>query len=212
MTKATWIPSTVAVLVCSICIAVAQQPAAPSKTPNDAQQQSKQQQPLPAAESVDVRYARAQLELAEANLNRVQQSNKRVSGSVPGSVVAEYLHDVQVAKTRLEQATAGHAASQFEVWLQRAEAERETAETTWKKAAAVNKRVPGTFGPLDVERFRLRAEVAKLQLERGQALVDSGREAQMQWQIDMLDKQVQRLKEESRRATTFNNFYPAWLW
>ena len=102
-----------------------------------------------------MRYARAQMQLAEANLNRVEQSNKRVARSVPSSVVAEYQHDVQVAKTRLEQATAGQAASEFQVWLQRAEAEQRTAETTWKNATAVNGRVPGTFDPLDIERFRL---------------------------------------------------------
>jgi hypothetical protein len=117
-----------------------------------------------------------------------------------------------VAKTRLEQATMGQSASEFQVWLQRAEAELKTAETTWKNATAVNRRVPGTFVPLDVERFRLRAEVAKLQLERGRSLVDSGREAQLQWKIDMLDNQVQRLKEESSRATSFIGFYPALWW
>lgn len=164
------------------------------------------------AESIEVRYARAQVQLAEANLNRVEQSNKRVAGAVPSSVVAEYQLDVQVAKTRLEQATAGPAASEFQVWLQRAEAERKTAETAWKNAAAVNGRVAGTFGPLDLERFRLRAEIAKLQLERGQALVDSGREAQFQWQIEMLDNQVQRMKEQSRRATSTIEYYPSWWW
>ena len=98
------------------------------------------------------------------------------------------------------------------MWLQRAEAERRAAETTWKNATAANGRAPGTFGPLDIERYRLRTEVAKLQLERGQTLVDSGREAQLQWEIDMLDNQVQRLKEESRRATSFIGFYPSWPW
>ena len=69
------------------------------------------------------------MQLAEANLNRVEQSNKRVARVVPSSVVAEYQCDVQVAKTRLEQATAGRAASEFQIRLQR-EAERRTAETT----------------------------------------------------------------------------------
>ena len=132
--------------------------------------------------------------------------------SVPSSVVAEYQHDVQVAKTRLEQANAGQTASDFQVWLQRADAERRTAETAWTNATAVNDRVPGTFQPLDVERFRLRAEVAKLQLERGQMLVDSDNETQLQWEIDMLDNQVQRLKDETSRATTFIGFYPLWQW
>ena len=164
------------------------------------------------SESVEVRYARAQMQLAEANLHRVEHSNKRLARSVASSVVAEYQHDVQVAKTRLEQATAGRAANEFQVWLQRAEAERRAAETTWKNATAVNGREPGTFEPLDIERFRLRAEVAKLQLERGQTLVDSGREAQLQWEIDMLDNQVQRLKEESSRTTPFIRFDPYWRW
>jgi hypothetical protein len=163
------------------------------------------------SESVEVRYARAQLQLAKANLNRVEQSNKRVAGSVPSSVVAEYQHDFQVAKTRLDQTAAGRAASEFQVWLQRAEAERRTAETTWKNAMAVNGQAPGTFESLDIERYRLRAEVAKLQLERGQTLIDSGRDAQLQWEIDMLDNQVQRLKEESSQSTPFIGF-PYWRW
>jgi hypothetical protein len=164
------------------------------------------------AENLEVRYARAQVQLAETNLKRLEQSNKRMPRSVPSSVVAEYQHDLQVAKTRLQQATAGQAASDFQVWLQRADVERRAAEMTWKNATAANARAPGTFHPLDIERYRLRAEVAKLQLERGQLLVDSGQEAQLQWEIDLLDNQVQRQKDETSRATTFIGFYPLWRW
>jgi len=165
------------------------------------------------AESIEVRYARAQVQLAEANLKRVQQSNKQTPRSVSGSVVAEYQDDVRVARIRLKQATAGRAAA-FQVGLQRAEAERRTAEMAWKKATAANERATGTFSAIDIERFRLRAEVAKLQLERGLALVDSGREAQLQWEVDMLHNQVQRLQEESRGPTSLilRYYYPDWLW
>lgn len=141
------------------------------------------QTPAPSnaiSESIEVRYARAQMQLAEANLHRVEQSNQRVARSVPSSVMAEYQRDVTVAKTRLEHAAAGRDASAFQGWLQRAKSEQRTAETALKNAMAVNDRAPGTFDPLDIERFRLRAEVAKLQLERGQTLVDSGLEAQLQ--------------------------------
>jgi hypothetical protein len=164
------------------------------------------------AESIEVRYARAQLKLAEVNLNRVEQSNRRVSGAVPSSVVAEYQHDVEVAKARLEQATAAQAGGEFQVWLQRAVAEQKASETSWKKALAANRRMAGTFGPLEIERFQLRAEVARLLLERGQSLAHSGREAQLQWQIELLDNQVQRLKEEARRATSSVVSYPTWWW
>src|SRR5215475_3764516 len=53
-------------------------------------------------ESVDVRYAHAQLELAEANLRRVEQSNKKSPRSIPSSVVSEYPREVEVAKARLD--------------------------------------------------------------------------------------------------------------
>jgi hypothetical protein len=162
-------------------------------------------------ESVDVRYARAQLRLAEANLDRVEQRNKKYERTVPSSVVAEYQDDVRVAKTRLQQATTGRSANEFQVWLGRAEAERRSAETAWKNASAANNSVPGTVAPSDVERLRLRAEVAKLQLERGQALVNAGRDSQLQWQSELLDNQVQRLKEEGRDTTPYVS-YPDWWW
>lgn len=160
-------------------------------------------------ESVEVRYARALLQLAEANLKRVEQSNKRMERSVPSSIVAEYQHDVDVAKTRL-QATAPGAAGDFQVWLQRAEAERKAAESTWKNARDVNGRVPGTFDAIDIERFRLRAEVAKLQLERGQSLANSNREAKLQWELEVLSNQVQHLQEESRQSTPLTGYFPYW--
>lgn len=163
-------------------------------------------------ESVEIRYARAQVELVEANLRRVQESNKRVDRAVPRSVVEEYQQDVAVAKTRFEHAASGGDATDFHVWLRRAASERRAAHTAWRSAVAANRRAQGTFDPLDVERFRLRAEVAKLQLERGRALVDAGREAQIQWQVDLLDNQVQRLNEEFRRSAPYLGSYPPWWW
>jgi hypothetical protein len=163
-------------------------------------------------ESVEVRYARAQLRLAEANLNRVAERNKQAARSVPSSVVSEYKDDVRVAQTRLQQATTGQSTNEFKVWLERSAVEQRAAETDWKNAIAANKIASNTFVALDVERFRLRAEVAKLQLERGKSLADAGRDAQLQWQAELLDNQVQRLKEESRDATPGTGLYPRWWW
>ena len=188
-------------LMAVVCLGQVQQTFIPTSAPGNT-----------ASESIEVRYARAQMQLAEVNLKRVERSNERVAGAVPSSVVAEYQHDVQVAKTRLEQATAARPSSEFQIWLQRAAAEQNAAETMWANALAVNRRVKGTFGPLELQRYQLRAEVAKLQLERGQTLIDAGREAQLQWQIEVLDNQVQRLKEESRRPTSSAVYYPYCWW
>jgi uncharacterized protein YPO0396 len=163
----------------------------------------------PASETVDVRYARAQLQLAQANLQRVQQINQRLARTVPASVVAEYQGDLDVAKTQMQQAESRSVADGFSVWLRRAESIWKNADTIWKNAVTIKQRSTGTFETLDIERFRLRAEVTRLQLERGQLLVRGPRESQLQWQLDLVNNEVQRLKEESRTAP-FARFWRVW--
>lgn len=163
-----------------------------------------------ADESVELRYARTQLQLAEANLKRVQQINSRLARSVPVSVVAEFEESVAVAKTKMRLAEAGNDKDGFQVWLRRAEVAWKSADTTWKNSAAVNKRAPGTFEALDIERFRLRAELTRLQFERGQLLTRASHESQVQWQLDGLNYEVERLKEESSRVAPFVRYYPRW--
>lgn len=184
-------------LVTLACLRVGQLAQPPAPTDN-----------IPSAEHVEVRYARAQLQLAEANLKRVQRMNQRLARSVPESVVAEYQQDADVARLQLEQAQPRSPGGEFQVWLRRAESESKRAESYWKKAVAVNVRSAKSFETLDIERFRLRAEVARLEFERGQALVQATHEAQLQWEVDLLNNEVQRVKEEATRVTPFIRVYP----
>jgi hypothetical protein len=169
-------------------------------------------QPAPsdAEQNVEIQFARAQLQLAEANLNRMQQMNRRLARTVPASVVAEYQQDVELAKAQLQQAEAGSAANEFQVWLRRAETVHKTAETNWKNAVAANQRASGTVEAVDVERFRLRAEVTRLQAARGQKLAQAPREAQLQWEVDLLNYEMQRLREETTRLAPYSRSYPVW--
>jgi hypothetical protein len=178
-----------------------------------ASQASESSQPAPAgataSETINVRYARAQLQLAQANLQRVEQINRRLARTVPASVVAEYQRDVEVAKTQMRQAESQATEDAFSVWLRRAETIWKNADTIWKNSVAVNQRSSGAFEALDIERFRLRAEVTRLQLERGQLLAHAPREAQVQWQFDLVNNEIQRLKEESRVAP-FARYWKLW--
>jgi hypothetical protein len=176
-------------------------PAAPAPpAPSDGQ-----------AESIDVRYARAQMQLAEANLRRVTQMNERVARVVPASVVAEYRSDLEVANQQMREAQRAEITDVFAVWLHRAESVWKEADTMWKNAVAVNRRSASTFESLDVERFRLRAEVTRLQFERGKLLAGAPREAQLQWQLDVVNYDVQRLKEDAR-AANFARSGRVWWW
>lgn len=177
--------------------------------------------PAPAPQNtadLELQYARAKLQLAQANLKRVEQINRRVARSVPASVVAEFRDDVAVAQRQVDAASSPDG-NEFAVWLGRAESDLQSATTRWKQAVAANERLKksksgkGIFDATDIERFRLRAEVTRLQLARGKSLVDAPRAAQLEWQVELVNNEVERLKEESTGVSPFIRYYPIyWSW
>jgi hypothetical protein len=165
--------------------------------------------PAQPAEGLDLRYARAQLALAETNLKRVELINKQVARAVSGKVVDEYRGDVDVARVRLEAAERGESDS-FQVWLRAAEASVKSAERAWQNATIANQHMPGTVEPVDVERLRLRAEVYRIDLERGRALAGGPHEAQLEWRVRMLSDEVDRLNEAVFRMGPPRSSYLFW--
>ncbi len=109
-----------------------------------------------AEESLELRYARTRLALAEANLKRIDQMNKKLDRTVPASVVAEFKNDVATAELQFRQAVGEASSDPFTVWLRRAESAFQSATTRWKNAVAANRRVKLTVPAVDVERYRLR--------------------------------------------------------
>lgn len=165
-----------------------------------------------AEESLELRYARVRFELAEANLKRVEQMNKKLDRTVPSSVGADFKNDLTEAELQFRQAAQPAPADPLAVWLRRAESSFQSATTRWKNAVAANRRVPDTIPALDVDRFRLRAEVAQLQWQRGQKLAGAPREQQLAWQVDLLNDEMELLKEETSRVAPFVRYYPIWLY
>lgn len=165
-----------------------------------------------AEESLELRYARARLELARANLSRVEQMNKKLDRSVPGSVVADFRDAAAVAELQFQQAAKEVPEGELSIWLRRAESAHRSAQTRWQTALAANRQVKDTIPALDVDRFRLRAEVARLQWERGKQLAGAAREAQLTWQVELLNNEIELLKEETNRVAPFVRYYPVWLY
>ena len=171
-------------------------------------------QPAPkdaAGESLEMRYARSRLKLAQANLDRVEQMNRKLDRTVPSSVVSDFKREVGEAELQFQQATT-EKRDGFDIWLRRAENAFRSATTRWQNAQTANKQVKDTIPALDVERFRLRAEVAQLQWERGKAIAMAPREVQLAWQVELLGDEVELLREESSRVAPFVRYYPIWLY
>lgn len=180
-----------ACVILVICLAVSLAAEPEKGTPED----------LPAPPvNLDVEYAQVKLALAQASLDRAEARNKKVANTVTPNVLAQYYRDVDVAKIALEDATKGKTDT-FNVWLSEIEAQWKSADASWHSAVAANKKMKGTVHSLDVERLRLRAELLRLNLERGRALLDQPREKQLEWQLSALNEQVERLSEVVLRTS-----------
>jgi hypothetical protein len=113
---------------------------------------------------------------------------------------------------QFRQATREAEFDELAIWLRRAESAYRAAYNRWQTALAANSKVKDTIPVLDIDRFRLRAEVARLQWERGKQLAKAHREAQLGWQVDLLNSEVELLKEETSRVAPFVRYYPIWLY
>ena len=160
--------------------------------------------------TLEAQYAKAQLRVAELNLQKLKRSNQRLARTVPADVVGQYQQDVEIARLQLQAAESGGPAEAFAVWLRRASANAAVAQAQWKSAVAANQTASNAIDPLDVERLAARAQLAKLQLERGQVLAAGPADAQMQWQMSLLADDVQRLKEELLRGEPAARIYTRW--
>ncbi len=178
-------------------------PAAKDATEKEGQAAAKEN----AGESLEMRYARAQLQLAEANLRKVEKTNAKFAKTVSNAVISEYVEDLAIAKTQFDNSQRGHF-DQYPTWISAAKSNWKSAEANYRNASSANQRQFGSVDPIDLERLRLRVEITKLQYERGMALVDASSEKKMQWQIAVLNDEVSRLKVQTSRITPQTRVYP----
>jgi hypothetical protein len=153
--------------------------------------------PEAKSESVDVRYARAQLQLAEATLRKAQGQNRRVGETISAGLLAQFTDSVQVARAQLQAVENPGEADSLAAWIRRAESAVREAENRWKRAQEVNRLSAGTVAAIDIERLGLTVEIAKLQVERGKALASASNEAKLNWQVDVLNDEITRLKSQT---------------
>ena len=146
-------------------------------------------------ESIDIRYARAHLELAKLDLRRALEWNKRVPHLFPAVTIEKLRRHVVIDEEQLKQCLMGQDSDLHEVCIRTAEAAVEIAEADLKRKRGVHERMPTTFSALNVERSRAAAKVARLNLERTRAQETAESVvAHLQWQIDELRNQVLELQ------------------
>jgi hypothetical protein len=113
-----------------------------------------QQEKAAAKNDFAVRYARAQLRLAELTLQKAQEMNQKIPETLATGTVEQFADDVAFAKAQLESAMRGGSNDPFDAWLRRAEIDLRSAEARLQRAADANRLVRGAYGPTDLERMR----------------------------------------------------------
>ncbi len=148
-----------------------------------------------ASDDFAIRYAKAQLRLAELRLAKAQEMNRRVARTLAKGVVEQFANDVTFAKAQLEAAQGSGKSDSFSFWVRRAELELADRQEQLRIANAANQRVPGAYQPIDLDRMQAAIELAGLRVERAKELADAPEEAKLVWQLEIIAEELNRVDE-----------------
>jgi len=161
-----------------------------------ADEPEKKSPPAPATDTnFAVRYAEAHLLVAELTLKKAQDMNRQVPQTLARGIIDQFSDDVEFAKAQLEDAKNTGAIDAFGLWLRRAELALKMREERLNTAMEANRRVPGAYRPVDLDRMRAAIEMARLRVERGRALADAPHIAKLDWQLEMINEGLNRVEE-----------------
>lgn len=180
----------IAVVLGMLAVGVALARPAGSAGPNaDATNEKAQEK------SLTIRWAEAQLKLAQMNLDRVQELNKKVPRTLIGSMVREFAEEVEQAQTELKIAQETPEGDAFRACLERVKLDLRSAEDRAKRALQTHEKAPSVVSKSDVERMRVAAIVIDLQLQRGLELQDASPQEQLQWQLEVISGDLNRVRQ-----------------
>jgi hypothetical protein len=150
--------------------------------------------PHHATDSVALKYAEASLKLAQIDLQRAEDANERVAGTITPGAMDQLQHRVFEAQARLSalRGESGAAAASLKVL----EAAATIAATRLSQAEAANRRAPGAVPQLQLERLRVGNELAQLRIERTKSLQQAPLEQQLAWEVEQLHQELDELRAQ----------------
>ena len=148
-------------------------------------------------ESIEVRLARAHLQLAKLDLHRAMEANKQIPNVLPDTFIETLQLHVVIDEEQLRHCLNGEHHDSDQMCIRRAEARVKIADADMKRTRAVHERMQSTTSKLDLERATAVANIARLNLERTREPEHSESiVTHLQWQIDDLRHQVLELQME----------------
>jgi hypothetical protein len=136
------------------------------------------------------------VKLAEVELQVLVDANEKLANTFPRSAVARLRQTVAAAKLQAANATKSDSASLHENYVALTGAEMHAAALEYQTALAANKSVKNAVPPLELERLKIMAELAKLRNERAQQSTGASEMDLLNWQIADLRDHVRRLSQQ----------------
>lgn len=147
------------------------------------------------AKALGQKYAKMQVRLAELNLLKINEMNKKVPGTVVAPMVQMFVDDVELAKAHLAAVEKNGAFDGYLASLDRAEMNVRAAAARTKRTEETHQQAPAFANATDVERARVAQEVAILQFERGKSLANGSPDQKCQWQLEFLSDEIARVRQ-----------------
>ena len=144
--------------------------------------------------SLAVACTQAKLKLAEMNLARARQLNQKVPGTLIGGMMNQFVKEVTLAKVDLEIANKSNASDAFRASIERVKLARASAKERAAGGLRTHERAPTVVTKGAVERTRRFAVIVDLQLQRGQALANASAEKKLDWQLEMIGDDLERIR------------------
>jgi hypothetical protein len=147
-------------------------------------------------EDIQVRYARAHLELAQFDLKRAGEYNSIIPNIVNPSEILRLKRHVEFDQTRLEQRLRGEEADVKEFCIRAAETALQVARERVVYEKRMYEHSPSKMGELNVKRAELVATLAGINLERTRQYdPEESVLNYLQWQIEDLRYQMSELHQ-----------------
>lgn len=153
-------------------------------------------------EAIEVRYARAHLEMAELDVERALAWNQRIPNLFNDRELDNLRKHVVVNQEQLKQSLRGYDSSVYQVVLRTAEATLKACESEVARRKSRYQEMPNRFNALELDHAQVQLKVAKLNLQRTRLQKDSvSTIAFLQWQIDELRNQLMETQLRIEKIT-----------
>jgi hypothetical protein len=170
------------------------------------QQAGQQRYPAPSAalNEFHTQYAAMSLQLANLELKRAMDVNRRIPNTFSQAAIAALRQSANIAQLHVDLIEKKAKDPLYGLYIGSEEASMKIAQEEYQSALGTNERVRNTYTGEDLDRLRLTYEVAKLRWENARELENQPPITRIEWQIELMREEVVRLRARVEQLRRLN--------